>query len=195
MNQLPNGSAHRVQYLEDAMNTLPAVKPGFRPAPVESDDERFVALAAELGQEFSGRAAEHDLENSFPAENFARMREQGYLRLAVPVELGGLGASMRQVCYAQAELAKHCASTALAVNMHHYLVLSNVFRWKKSAPGAEGILRRVATDGIVLMSSGGSDGIWPSATAVKDNGGYRVSGRKVFCSQSPAASVLATMAV
>ena len=79
-NRLPNGSAHRDQHLEDAMNTLSAAKPGFRPAPVESDDDRFVALAAELGQEFSGRAAEHDLENSFPAENFVRMREQGYLR-------------------------------------------------------------------------------------------------------------------
>ena len=87
------------------MNTLSAAKPGFRPTPIELDDDRFVALAAELGQEFSERAAEHDRQNSFPTENFARMREQGYLRLAVPEELGGLGASMRQVCYAQAELA------------------------------------------------------------------------------------------
>ena len=79
------------------MNTLSVTKPGFRPVPAQPDDDRFVALAAELGQEFSGRAAEHDRENSFPVENFTRMREQGYLRLAVPEELGGLGASMRQV--------------------------------------------------------------------------------------------------
>ena len=120
------------------------------------------------------------------------MREQGYLRLAVPVELGGLGASMRQVCYAQAELAKHCAS-ALAVNMHLYLVLANAYRWRHGAP-VEGVLRRVADDGIVLMTSGGSDGIWPSRTAVRDNGGFRVSGRKMFCSQAPIADVLVTMA-
>ena len=44
------------------------------------------------------------------------------------------------------------------------------------------------------MTSGGSDGIWPSATAVKENGGYRVSGRKLFCSQAPVANVLTTMA-
>src|ERR671916_1828411 len=135
------------------MNTLSATMPGFRPAPAQPDDDRFVALAAELGQEFSGRAAEHDRENSFPAENFVRMREQGYLRLAVPTELGGLGATMRQVCYAQAELAKHCASTALAVNMHHYLVLANAYRWRRGAAAAEGVLRRVANDGIVLMTS------------------------------------------
>lgn len=166
----------------------------YRPVPTAPDDDQFVALAALLGQEFSPRAEEHDRENSFVAENFARMREAGYLRLAVPTELGGLGASMRQVCYAQAELAKHCASTALAVNMHLYLVLANAYRWRHGAAAAEGVLRRVADDGIVLMTSGGSDGIWPSATAVRDNGGYRVSGRKMFCSQAPVADVLVTMA-
>ena len=53
----------------------------------------------------------------------------------------------------------------------------------------------MAGEGIVLMTSGGSDGIWPSGKAVKENGGYRISGRKVFCSQAPVASVLTTMAV
>jgi acyl-CoA dehydrogenase len=168
---------------------------GYRPAAVRPGDDEFVALAGELGAEFAPRAAEHDRDNTFVEENFARMREAGYLRLAVPAELGGLGASMRQVCYAQAELAKHCASTSLAVNMHLYLSLANAFRWRKGIAGADAVLKRIANDGVVLMSSGGSDGIWPSATAVKDNGGYRVSGRKMFCSQAPVADVLTTMAV
>jgi alkylation response protein AidB-like acyl-CoA dehydrogenase len=34
------------------------------------------------------------------------MRANGYLRLAVPEDLGGLGASIRQACYAQAELSR-----------------------------------------------------------------------------------------
>lgn len=168
--------------------------PLYRPVAIQPDDDQFVGIAAELGARFAPHAATHDRDNTFVDENFRVMRESGFLRLAVPVELGGMGATMRQVCYAQAELAKHCASTALAVNMHHYLVLSNVFRWKKGLPGAENTLRRVAADGIVLMTSGGSDGLWPSATAVRENGGYRVSGRKIFCSQAPAATVLATMA-
>src|SRR5690242_13229702 len=173
----------------------PVLEHGFRPAPLEPGDDQFVALASELGREFGERAAEHDQTNTFVAENFARMRERGYLRLAVPEELGGLGATMRQVCYAQAELAKHCASTALAVNMHLYLVLSNAYRWRHGAAAAEGVLRRVAADGIVLMTSGGSDGIWPSGVAVRENGGYRINGRKMFCSQAPIADVLVTMAV
>lgn len=166
----------------------------FRPTPVRPDDDRFVGLAADLGDRFLPHAARHDRDNTFAEEHFQIMRESGYTRLAVPVELGGLGATMRQVCYAQAELAKGCASTALAVNMHHYLVLANTYRWQHGAAAVEGMLRRVAGEGLILMTSGGSDGIWPSATAVRENGGYRVSGRKAFCSQAPVAGVLATMA-
>lgn len=178
-----------------AERTMIDIAPSWRPRPVHPDDDAFVQMAAELGAEFAPRAAEHDRDNTFVAEQFDRMRETGYLRLAVPEELGGFGATMRQVCFAQAELARSCAATALAVNMHHYLVLANVFRWKRGAPGAENVLRRVASEGIVLMTSGGSDGIWPSGKAVKENGGYRISGRKVFCSQAPVANVLTTMAV
>jgi acyl-CoA dehydrogenase len=166
----------------------------FRPTPLRDGDDRFVELAAELAERFRTDAMRHDRDNAFPEENFTAMRESGYLRLAVPEELGGLGASMRQVCYAQAALAGGCAATALAVNMHHYLTLANVYRWRHGATAAEGLLRRVASEGVVLMTSGGSDGIWPSATAVKENGGYRVTGRKVFCSQAPVAGMLTTMA-
>jgi acyl-CoA dehydrogenase len=180
-----------------AVATLPVTETerAWRPRPVRPDDDAFVPLSAALGDEFAPRAAQHDRDNTFVFENFDRMRETGYLRLAVPEEFGGLGATMRQVCFAQAELARACASTALAINMHLYLTLSQVFRWRRGAPGAEAVLRRVADEGIVLMTSGGSDGIWPSGKAVKDNGGYRISGRKVFCSQAPVADVLTAMAV
>jgi acyl-CoA dehydrogenase len=166
----------------------------FRPAPIHDGDDRFVPLAAELAAEFAERAAEHDRANTFVAENYARMKASGYTRLAVPEDLGGLGASMRQVSYAQAELAKGCASTALAVTMHHYNVLAQAFRRRNNAPGAEAVLRRVADDALILMTSGGSDGVWPTATAIRENGGYRVTGRKVFCSQAPGADVISTMA-
>lgn len=172
-----------------------ALKPSFyRPTPVKEGDDRFVGLAHELGTEFAPRAAQHDRDNTFVAENFQRLLEAGYLRLAVPEELGGLGASLRQVCYAQAELAKHCASTALAVNMHLYLTLATAYRWRKGAAAAEGLLRRVAAEGTVLMTSGGSDWTYPTGTARKVEGGWQVSGRKTFCSQAPLAGVLVTSA-
>jgi alkylation response protein AidB-like acyl-CoA dehydrogenase len=167
----------------------------YRPAPLRPGDDAFVALAAQVGAQCALHAADHDQANTFVAENYDVLREAGYMRLAVPAELGGLGATMRQVCYAQAELAKSCGSTALAINMHVYNTMVVTYRFRHGAAAVEGLLRRVATEGVILMTSGGSDGIWPSATAQRVDGGFAVSGRKVFCSQAPAATMLSTSAV
>ena len=166
----------------------------YRPAPLRPDDDRFVPLAAELGARCAEYAAEHDRENTFVAESFTALKAAGYTALAIPEGLGGLGASLRQVCYAQAELARSCGATALAVNMHIYLTTTNVYRFSHGATEVAGTLRRVANDGLILMTSGGSDGIYPSAIATRVEGGFRVNGRKAFCSQAPIANVLTTFA-
>ena len=48
---------------------------------------------------------------------------------------------------AQRELARHCASTALASTMHHHVVLFTAWRYRRGLPGAEATLRRVADEG------------------------------------------------
>lgn len=161
----------------------------------QRDDRRFVALAAQLGREFAQRAAHYDETNTFVRENFEALKASGYMAIAVPEELGGLGATLRQMVFAQAELARYCGATALAVNMHIDITATNVYRWKHGMAAAEGLLRKVAADKLILMTSGGTDGLWPAAMARRVEGGYRVTGRKVFCSQAPIANVLTTMAV
>jgi alkylation response protein AidB-like acyl-CoA dehydrogenase len=158
------------------------------------DREReLVAWAAEIGARISEHSAGHDRDGTFVAEAYQVLREAGYLALAVPEELGGRGATIRQVAMAQRELARHCASTALASVMHHHVVLFTAWRHRRGLPGAEATLRRVAAEGIVLVSTGGADQTRPRGSAVKVEGGYLVSGRKVFCSQAPVGTVLSTM--
>ena len=41
---------------------------------------------------FRGRAATYDRENTFFHEDFEELRDAGYLKIAVPQELGGEGA-------------------------------------------------------------------------------------------------------
>ncbi len=181
----------------------PPVPAGTYPTPVRQGDDEFVPLAARIGAVAARHAADHDRDATFVSEAYEAMRDGGYLALAVPTELGGLGAGFRQVCYAQAELARHDGATALASAMHQYLTLLQAFRWRNGAPDAAGVLGRVAGDGIVLATSGGSDWLWPTTEAVPEDGpgpdgpepGFRVTGRKAFCSQSPAATVIATCAV
>ena len=93
----------------------------------------------------------------------------------------------------QRELAHHCGSTALATSMHQHVVCFTAWRYRRAMPGAEATLRRVAAEGIVLVSTGGADFSHPRGEARKVDGGYRVSGRKVFASQSPLGTVMSTM--
>lgn len=64
-----------------------------------------VRIAAQLADEFRLTAAELDRSEEFPRANYARMREAGYLRAAVPEELGGLGAGLADLARAQQALA------------------------------------------------------------------------------------------
>src|SRR5690554_2585530 len=85
----------------------------------------ILELAGQLADKFAERATKHDRENTFPHENYDDMRAAGYLNLTVPTELGGMGATLLDLCLAQERLAMGDGSTALAVNMH----VSPVGQW------------------------------------------------------------------
>jgi alkylation response protein AidB-like acyl-CoA dehydrogenase len=155
----------------------------------------FVPWAAELGAQIAPFAAGHDRDGTFVTEAFELFKSSRFLALAVPTELGGYGATIRQVAHAQRELAKYCGSSALAVSMHQHVTLFTAWRYRRGLPGAEATLRRVADECIVLVSTGGADFTRPRGVAVPADGGYRVSGRKVFASQVPVGDVFSTMFV
>jgi alkylation response protein AidB-like acyl-CoA dehydrogenase len=156
-------------------------------------DGALIDRAAGVGAEIATHAARHDTDGTFVDEGVACLREAGLLALGVPTELGGTGATVRQVADVQRELAHHCGSTALATSMHQHVVCFTAWRYRRGLPGAEATLRRVADEGILLVSTGGADFTRPRGEATKVDGGYRVSGRKVFASQSSSGTVMSTM--
>src|SRR5687767_12686971 len=156
-------------------------------------EHELVDRAAAVGAEVAAHARRHDADGTFVEEGLHALREAGLLALAVPAELGGSGATIRQVAMFQRELARHCGSTALATSMHQHVVAFTAWRYRRDMPGAEATLRRVAEEGIVLVSTGGADQTHPRGEATKVEGGYVVSGRKVFCSQSEVGTVMSTM--
>lgn len=153
----------------------------------------LVTWAKSIGPDLAAAAEAHDREGSWVADSYERLRSTGYLTAAVPIELGGLGATIGDLALAQRELARSCGSTALASSMHQHVVAFTAWRYRRDMPGAEATLRRVVDDGIVLVSSGGGDLTHPRGEAVRVDGGFRVSGRKPFASQAPVGSVVSTM--
>jgi alkylation response protein AidB-like acyl-CoA dehydrogenase len=153
----------------------------------------FVALAASCGPLLDENAGRHDRDGTWVRESFEHVRETGLLALGVPAELGGPGATISDIAAVQRELARHCGSTALASSMHQHVTAFTTWRWRRGLPGAEATLRRINDEGIVLVSTGGADFTHPRGSAVRTDGGYRVTGRKIFVSQSPAGTVMSTM--
>lgn len=173
--------------------TAPAPASTTATAPDADREAALVARAAACGPVLAEHAARVDAEGVWPTASFEHLRDAGLLKIAVPTELGGDGATIRQVAMVQRELARHCGSTALATAMHQHVTAFTAWRHRRGLPGAEATLRRVAEEGIVLVSSGGADWTRPRGTATKVDGGYLVSGHKIFASQSPVGTVMSTM--
>jgi alkylation response protein AidB-like acyl-CoA dehydrogenase len=152
-------------------------------------DDRIAQVAPVL----AGHAGRHDLDGTFVSESLDALHDAGLLAAAVPVELGGLGAGPRELAELQRRLAHHCGSTALASSMHQHVVCFTAWRYRRGMPGAEATLRKVADDGAVLVSTGGGDWTHPQGEAVRVDGGFRVTARKRFASQSSAGTVMSTM--
>jgi alkylation response protein AidB-like acyl-CoA dehydrogenase len=178
--------------LTETIPTPATSQSGHAAGPISDADT--VALAAKVGREAAPHDAAHDRDATFVTEAYDAMHASGYLRLAVPVDLGGRGASMRQLVLAQHELGKHSGAAALASTMHHYLTLVQCWRRRRGAVDADGVLSKVA-EGLVMATSGGSDWVAPTTVATETEGGYLFSGRKVFCTQAPVADVISTCAV
>jgi alkylation response protein AidB-like acyl-CoA dehydrogenase len=166
--------------------------------------ERLVQLAETLAAELATRASRHDREASFPHASIDALKRAGYFAAPIPVALGGLGAtSVHDVLVASSRLARGDASVAIGVNMHLAVLLTIVRRWEAAvAAGDErraaafgASLEEIARDGVVMataISEHGQDLTRPGTTATRTATGWRIDGRKAFCTMSPAATVLYT---
>jgi acyl-CoA dehydrogenase len=160
--------------------------------PVETN---WRSAIAEIGPLLAEEGRRCDEMNQFVDANFALLRERGFLELGVPVELGGAGLTRTELSEMLRTLARHCSSTALALAMHTHVLAATVWRWRNQSAPVEGLLKRVATERIQLLSSGGSDWLDGSGKAVKVDGGYRIYARKIFASGAPSANLFMTGAI
>jgi alkylation response protein AidB-like acyl-CoA dehydrogenase len=162
---------------------------------------RLVLLAESLADELATRAALHDREASFPHASLDALKRAGYFTAPIPAEHGGLGVtSVHDVVVASSRLARGDASVAIGVNMHLVILLNIVRRWQAAVAAADqrraaafgASMQAIARDGVVIaaaISELGQDLTRPRTTATRIPSGWRIDGRKSFCTMSPAATV------
>ncbi len=164
--------------------------------------KELVGTVRSLGPEFAERAIRYDKEASFPFENFADLRDAGFLGLCIPQKYGGLGADFATYALVAEELGRYCGSTALTFNMHTAsCLLTGPIADLMDLPDAdraslEGRRQVMFADILAnhtIHAQPFSEGIKPGATvgiatvAEPVDGGYLVTGRKIFASLSGAA--------
>ena len=153
---------------------------------MDSDEH---VLSDEMLHGFAERAAGYDKENRFFHEDFADLQRAGYLTMAVPRELGGLGLNLAQVCREQRRLAYHAPATALGINMHVYWVGLVADLWQRGDRSLEWLLRQ-AMEGEVFNAEHSERGndlpvLLSTSKAERVEGGFRITGHKMFCSMAP----------
>ena len=163
---------------------------------------RLVATAERLSETLAANAALHDRDGSFPFEAIEALKAVRYFAAPVPVDLGGLGVcSAHDLVVASSRLARGDASVAIGVNMH-LIAVANMERRRQLAVAAgqdrrgrafAASLAQIARDGVVLaaaISEPGQDLTRPATVATRTGSGWRIDGRKLFCTMSPAATAL-----
>jgi alkylation response protein AidB-like acyl-CoA dehydrogenase len=146
-------------------------------------------LTDALLQGFANRVAQYDRENRFFQEDFDALKNAGYLTINVPKELGGRGYTLAETVRLQRRLAYHAPATALGVNMHVYWVGVAADLWRTGDKSLEWMLKEAMT-GQVFAAGHAERGndlplLLSTAKAEKVEGGFKITGHKMFGSLAP----------
>ena len=146
-------------------------------------------LTEEMLGRFAARAATYDRENTFFTEDFEELRKAGYLRLAIPTELGGFGLRLSEAVREQRRIGHHAPATALAINMHLYWTGVAADLWRAGDKSQTWLLEAAARGEVFAAGHAESGNDIPlllsTTKADRVDGGYRFTGRKSFGSLSP----------
>ncbi|MBD2664021.1 acyl-CoA dehydrogenase family protein [Richelia sinica] len=145
-----------------------------------------------IAKDFATRAAIHDIEASFPFENFKILHEAGLLSLTIPQELGGQGLGLAHICRIIEKIAQGDASTALVLTMH-YVQHAQASRHRRWPPEIYQRLCRESVEGIALINAARVEpelgtptrGGIPATTAKKTSTGWELTGHKLYTTGSP----------
>ncbi|HTW55826.1 MAG TPA: acyl-CoA dehydrogenase family protein [Thermoplasmata archaeon] len=166
------------------MGSVPADADGWRAAARAFAEERVAPLAEEI-----------DRLDRMPEPLLRALVESGFLGLGTPPAWGGVGGDDRAIAGVLEELARASATVAVRVAVHLSVAAAPILRFGTDAQ-RERFLRPLATGrrfGAFALTEPdvGSDTARLRTRYVATDGGYRLTGRKMFISNAvPDATVL-----
>lgn len=154
-------------------------------------------LSEDLLARIHERAGRYDAENTFPSDDYAELKEAGYLAAFVPTSYGGAGLTLEEIAAEQTRLAKAAPGTALGINMHQIIVGLGRHLVRSGNPKGEIILREATAGelyGFGISEPGNDLVLFGSITKATPDGagGYSFDGTKIFTSLAPAWTRLMT---
>lgn len=152
--------------------------------------ERLDSVLPELTAAFAATAAQHDRDATFPTANIDLLHRHRLLALTAPKELGGLAADLPTALKVVRAVAKGEPATALVLVMQ-YLHLARIL----DSGWPTHLAKRVVGDAVhrgALINSlrvepdlgTPARGGLPATIARRVEGGWRISGRKLYSTGS-----------
>jgi acyl-CoA dehydrogenase len=123
-------------------------------------DSPLVAQARSIAREVAARhASEVDVKARFPHETFAALKQARLLSAAVPKDLGGGGADMRELSEICTTVAQGCASSGLVLAMH-YIQIACLVRHGLPSKFFQNYLRETVERQLLIASITSEVGVW-----------------------------------
>ena len=144
-------------------------------------------------------ARELDETARFPWDNVKAMGERGWFGVPVPRDYGGMGRDYLSYVLVVEMLARHDASHAITVSAHTTLGMSPILAFGSESQKARFL--PLLASGQVLGGFGltepgaGSDASGTRTTAATADGGYRISGSKIFITHGGVGEIFVITAV
>jgi len=149
-------------------------------------------------REIAPRAAEIDKSHEFPRQIFTRLGEMGLLGIMVPERWGGAGLDALSYAIALEEIARACASTAVAMSVQSSLVEAPILKEGTDAQRARWLPDLAAGKKIGCFAlsepEAGSDAKAQRTRAVRDGDKWILNGTKNFITNGPVADLAIVIA-
>jgi len=155
---------------------------------------KLVRNARALAQEVLAKNADrYDRAGTLPVDDYAALRDEGYLTMLIPQAYGGWGLDLVTYALVMHELAQGAAATAMGLNMHSFAMwqIANIGEPEFQAHWFPKIVAERAMVGGWGSEPGAglSQGRFAIGTTIKPQGDdLVVNGSKFFCTLAGVAS-------